>query len=74
MERAAAIEATGAPPNKRTLTGGTKRIQKIECNVLRLPISSECNALKVTFVQHQKGLKKIIKTPLFDKLIKVNKP
>ena len=31
MERAAAIEATSAPPNKQTLTGGTKRIQKIEC-------------------------------------------
>ena len=32
MERAAAIEATGAPPNKRTLTGETERIRKIECN------------------------------------------
>ena len=36
MERAAAIEATSAPPNKRTLTGGTKRIQKIECIVCQI--------------------------------------
>ena len=41
MERAAAIEATGAPPNKRTLAGGTKKIRKIKCigslfNVVRL--------------------------------------
>ena len=41
--------------------------------ILRLAISHECNAMSLSFVQHQKSLQKVIDTLLFDNLVKLNK-
>ena len=43
--------------------------------ILRLAISHECNAMSLTFLQHQKRLQKVLNlnTLLFDNMVKSNK-
>ena len=41
--------------------------------ILRQAISQECNAMSLSFVQHQKRLQKVMDTLLFDNMVKFNK-